>query len=121
FVVHGSDGLDEITTTGATLAFEICRGTVQHRSLNPADFGVPQAHAADLKGGDKTTNCAIARKILEGERGPARDVVLVNSAAALVAAGKAGDFLEGMALAAESIDSGAAGSKVKALAQFTGQ
>jgi anthranilate phosphoribosyltransferase len=119
FVVHGSDGLDEITTTGTTLAFEIHQGAVERRSLDPADFGVPQAHAADLKGGDKAANRAIASTILEGERGPRRDIVLVNSAAALMASGRAESFREGMQLAAHAIDSGAAGVKVKALADFT--
>jgi anthranilate phosphoribosyltransferase len=118
FVVHGSDGLDEITTTGSTLAFEIRHGAVERRILNPEDFGVPRASAADLQGGDKTANCEITRKVLEGERGPRRDIVLVNAAAALVAAGKAGDFVEGAALAAESIDSGAAAAKVAALAAW---
>jgi anthranilate phosphoribosyltransferase len=118
FVVHGSDGLDEITTTGPTLAFEIRQGIVERRDLDPADFGVPRAPIADLKGGDKEANCTIARTILEGAHGPHRDIVLVNSAAALVAAGKAEDFREGMTLASESIDSGAAKNKVRALAEF---
>jgi anthranilate phosphoribosyltransferase len=115
FVVHGSDGLDEITTTGPTLAFEVQHGAVERRTLNPEDFGVPPASAADLQGGDKDANCAIARKVLGGERGPRRDIVLVNASAALVAAGRADSFLEGVAVAAESIDSGAAAAKVKAL------
>src|SRR5205085_342575 len=70
FVVHGSDGLDEITTTGSTLVFEIRDGAVNRRTLNPEDFGVPRAAAADLEGGDKETNRAIVRSILAGERGP---------------------------------------------------
>jgi anthranilate phosphoribosyltransferase len=119
FVVHGSDGLDEITTTGPTLVFSITGGRVERCSLTPADFGVPIAHAADLKGGDPERNSEIARAVLSGRRGPQRDIVLVNSAAALVAAGKAADFGEGMELAARSIDSGAALAKVEALARFT--
>jgi anthranilate phosphoribosyltransferase len=119
FVVHGSDGLDEITTTGPTLAFEIRAGQVERRELHPSDFGVPQVDAAALKGGEREVNCAIANEILAGAHGPQRDIVLVNSAAALVAAGKAEDLLEGMTVAAQSIDSGAAAAKVTALAEFS--
>ncbi len=119
FVVHGSDGLDEITTTGPTLAFEIRNGAVKRRTLTPDDFGVAIARPEDLKGGDRERNCEIAREILEGARGPQRDIVLVNAAAALVAAGRARDFREGVALAARAIDSGAARGKAEALARFT--
>src|ERR1039458_9771825 len=98
FVVHGSDGLDEITTTGSTLAFEIREGRVERRTLEPEDFAIHRAAAAaDLKGGDHARNFEIAQAVLGGERGPRRDIVLVNSAAALVAAGKVDTFLEGMA------------------------
>jgi anthranilate phosphoribosyltransferase len=119
FVVHGSDGLDEITTTGPTLAFEIRQGEVTRRTLTPDDFGVALARPEDLKGGNRETNLAIAREILEGAHGPRRDIVLVNSAAALVAVGRARDFREGVALAAAAIDSGAARGKAEALARFT--
>ena len=119
FVVHGSDGLDEITTTGPTVAFEIRGRAVTRRTLDPGDFGVALAAAADLKGGHKQANCAIARMVLEGGFGPQRDIVLVNAAAALVAAGKAGDFREGMSAAAASIDTGAARRKAEELASFT--
>jgi anthranilate phosphoribosyltransferase len=119
FVVYGSDGLDEITTTGPTLAYEIRRGEVSRRTLAPADFGVEPAPLEELKGGEPEENCEIARAILAGARGPKRDVVLVNAAAALVVAERAGDFAEGMAVAAESIDSGAAWRKVEELAAFT--
>lgn len=119
FVVHGSDGLDEITTTGPTLAFEIRHGEVTRRTLAPGDFGVATARLEDLKGGDRQTNLAIAREILEGGHGARRDIVLVNSAAALVAVGRARDFREGVALAAGAIDSGAARERAEALARFT--
>jgi anthranilate phosphoribosyltransferase len=121
FVVHGSDGLDEITTTGPTLAYEIGGGKVSRRSLTPEEFAVPRASLEDLRGGDQETNCAIARSVLDGARGPKRDIVLVNAAAALVAAGRARDFRNAMMLAAESIDSGAALGKVEELAKFTQQ
>jgi len=119
FVVHGSDGLDEITTTGLTEVFEVRNGGVEMRVLEPGDFGVRQAALEDLKGGDPARNLEIARAVLAGEHGPARDIVLVNAAAALVAAGLVTTFLEGMAVAVVSIDSGAAQGKVQELARFT--
>jgi len=119
FVVHGSDGLDEITTTGSTTVFEVTANNVQPLSWSPADFGIPQARAADLAGGDREYNRQIALAILEGTLGPSRDIVLVNAAAALVAAGVAANLHEGMRRAAESLDSGAARSKLERLAEFT--
>jgi len=121
FVVHGSDGLDEITTTGATLVFEIHGGQVARRTLEPEDFAVPRAAAEDLMGGDKARNLEIATAVLAGARGPQRDIVLVNAAAALVAAGRVKTFLEGMAIGMVSIASGAARRKVAELAEFTGR
>ena len=121
FVVHGSDGLDEITTTGSTLAFEIRNGEVTRLSLMPEDFGVNRTSGETLLGGDREANCEIARAVLGGASGPRRDIVLVNASAALVAAGQARDFRQGMALAALSIDSGAALAKAQELARFTQQ
>jgi anthranilate phosphoribosyltransferase len=118
FVVHGSDGLDEITTTGPTLAFEIHGERVERRTLSPEDFGVARAPASALKGADREANAAIAHAVLEGATGPQRDIVLVNASAALVAAGKAADFRAAMKIAGDSIDSGAAWKKVEAMAQF---
>ena len=118
FVVHGTDGLDEITTTAATLVWEVRAGKVAERTLVPADFAVATAHTADLKGGDLARNLEIANAVLSGAHGPQRDIVLVNAAAALVAAGLASTFLEGMALGVVAIDSGAARGKVTALAEF---
>jgi anthranilate phosphoribosyltransferase len=118
FVVHGSDGLDEITTTGPTLAFEIHGGRVERRTLSPEDFGVERADASALKGANRETNVAIARAILGGATGPQRDIVLVNASAALVAAGKAVDFRAGVEIARASIDSSSAVKKVEALARF---
>jgi anthranilate phosphoribosyltransferase len=119
FVVHGSDGLDEITTTGPTLAFEIRGGKVERRTLEPEDFAVRRVTPQDLAGGHQARNFEIATAVLAGERGPQRDIVLVNAAAALVAAGMVDTFLEGMAIGTVSIDSGAARRKVEALAEFT--
>ncbi len=119
FVVHGSDGLDEITTTGPTLALEVRGGAIAHHTLTPEDFCVERGSANDLKGGDSAENATITRAILAGEKGPKRDIVLVNAAAVLVAAGRAEDFKEGVQKAAESIDSGAARRKAEDLAAFT--
>lgn len=115
FVVHGSDGLDEITTTGPTLAYEIRDGEVERRTVESADFAVRTAVPEELHGGSKTRNCQIAHAVLEGERGAPRDIVIANASAALVAAGRVETFLEGAAIAAVSIDSGAALHKVEAL------
>ena len=119
FVVHGSDGLDEITTTGSTTVFEVKPGEVKQLEWHPRDFGLPQTDASALKGRSLDENCAIARAILGGEKGPCRDIVLANAAAALVVADKASDLLEGVKLAALSIDSGAAARKLDALVRFT--
>ena len=119
YVVHGLDGLDEITTTGETRAFEIRGGAIAEHTLSPDDFGVPAATANDLKGADKETNREIALEVLRGGKGPKRDIVLVNSAVALVAAGKAGTFIEGMRLGAEAVDSGRAMEKLQAMAAFS--
>ncbi len=119
FVVHGSDELDEITTTGPTVAFEIARGEVSRLELTPETFGVARASGQDLKGGDREANAATVRAILAGQPGPKRDIVLVNASAALVAAGAAADFAEGLRVAAGSIDSGRALGKLEALAALT--
>ena len=119
FVVHGSDGLDEITTTGETLLLEVMKGAIVHHTVTPEDFGVGRASAESLKGGGLVENCAIATSVLRGEKGPARDIVLVNAAAALVAAGKASHFREGVEAGARAIDSGAAMAKVEQLAYIS--
>jgi anthranilate phosphoribosyltransferase len=92
---------------------------VERREVTPADFGVPTAKGQDLKGGDPARNAEIARSVLQGRGGAARDIVLVNASAALVAAGKAKDFAGGVRLAKESIDSGAAFEKLRRLAEFS--
>ena len=119
FVVHGSDGMDEITTTAPTLVFEIRDGEVKRRELEPADFGIRTAEPAELEGGDQARNLEIAGSVLAGDHGPARDIVLVNAAAALQAAGMVETLREGVAKAAESLDSGAAKGKVEEVRKFT--
>lgn len=121
FVVHGRDGLDEISTTDETFVAEIQAASVTAKRVRPDDFGIPRAQMADLAGGDAEVNAQLVRSVLEGQFGPRRDIVLVNSAAALVAASRAKDWLEGMALARKSIDSGAALGKLEALAKFSRQ
>lgn len=106
WVVHGADGLDEISTTGYTKVSECRDGAVNTFYVHPADFGLPKAAPAQLLGGEAADNAAIARRILQGERGPARDIVLLNAAASLLIAGRAPAVVDGIARAAQAIDSG---------------
>ena len=115
FVVHGADGLDEISNTGPSHISEVHEGVVRGSTVRPEDFGLPRASIQDLRGGDRGENAEIIRRVLAGEAGPRRDIVLMNAAAALVVGGKARDFKEGVALAAQSIDSGAAAAKLAGL------
>ncbi|MDX1691149.1 MAG: anthranilate phosphoribosyltransferase [Acidimicrobiia bacterium] len=108
FVYFGEDGLDEITTTAPTFIYRLVDGEVTHAEFTPEDFGVARASMDDLLGGTVEENAAITRSILEGEPGPKRDIALVNASAAIVAAGLAGGFVEGVEVAAEAVDSGAA-------------
>jgi anthranilate phosphoribosyltransferase len=121
FVVHGNDGLDELTTTTTTTVTEIRRGKLETYEVQPAGLGLPKAAAADLTGGEPAENAAITRAILNGEKGPKRDIVLLNAAFAIMAGGKADTPQEGIAAAAESIDSGAALNKLNQLAELTQQ
>ncbi len=118
FVVHGSDGLDEVTTTGPTLALEVRAGSVTRTTLTPEAFGVPRALREQLIGGGREQNASVTRSVLAGSAGPQRDIVLVNAATALVAAGRADGFREGVRLAADSIDSGSASSALDRLVQL---
>ncbi len=119
FIVHGNDGLDEFTTTTTTTVTEIRRGKLETYEVQPAGLGLPKAAAADLTGGEPAENAAITRAILNGEKGPKRDIVLLNAAFAIMAGGKADTPQEGIAAAAESIDSGAALKKLNQLAQIS--
>jgi anthranilate phosphoribosyltransferase len=119
FVVHGADGLDEISLSGETRVAEVRSGTVRSYHVSPEDFGVKPAPLEAVAGGDAAANARIVVGILRGERGPKRDIVLVNSSAALVAAGVAGDFREGVRRGAEAIDSGAARKKLEDLVAFS--
>jgi anthranilate phosphoribosyltransferase len=106
-VFRGQDGLDELTTTGLSTVHEIASGEVRERTLDPADLGLGRATPADLTGGDASMNADIARSVLAGDRGPRRDVVVLNAAAALDVAEVATSLEDGIEKAVESIDSGA--------------
>jgi len=115
WVVHGADGLDEISTTGYTKVSECREGAVNTFYLHPADVGLPKSPPESLRGGDAGDNAAIARAILAGEPGPRRDIVLLNAGASLLIAGKASAVPEGIAMAAEAVDSGRAAQVLEAL------
>lgn len=108
WVVHGADGIDEISTTGYTKVSECRDGAVHTFYVHPAEFGLPKAAPADLAGADAAVNADIVRRVLEGQRGAPRDIVLLNAGAALFVAGRADAVGTGIRLAAEAIDSGAA-------------
>ena len=118
-VVHGLDGLDEITITGPTRVAEVREGTVRSYEVTPEEFGLPRAAIKEISGGDAVGNAVIIREVLRGTSSARRDVVLLNAAAALVAAGKADHLGDAVPLAARSIDSGAAMAKLEALVQFS--
>jgi anthranilate phosphoribosyltransferase len=118
FVVHGHDGLDEVSTTGPTDVWRVSTGQVEKHLWLPADFGVKRAFLSALAGGDAARNAQITRDILNGASGPPRDIVLVNAAAGLLAAGLVNDLLAGMAEATRSIDSGAASGKLESLQKY---
>jgi anthranilate phosphoribosyltransferase len=119
FVVHGRDGLDEITITGPTLVAEIRCGRVHAYDIAPEDFAIKRGSLADISGGDVQANADIIQELLAGKRSPRRDVVLLNSAAALVAAGRSDSMADALPLASAALDSGAARAKLEALVRFT--
>ena len=108
FIVHGSDGLDEITLTGPTQISELNDGTISTYEVNPEDFGLQTAPASALQGGDAEENAQLLLQVLQGEEGPRRDVVLLNAAAAIAAGGGAKTLAEGVEKARQAIDSGRA-------------
>lgn len=119
WVVHGADGLDEISTTGYTKVSECRGGTVNTFYIHPSEFGLAKASPADLKGGDAATNAAIARSVLDGAAGPPRDVVLLNVGAALLVSGRVADVRSGIARAREAVDSGAARTVLERLVAYS--
>jgi anthranilate phosphoribosyltransferase len=119
WVVHGADGLDEISTTGYTKVSECRAGSVSTFYVHPGDFGVPKAAPADLRGGDAADNAVIAKAVLAGEKGPARDIVVLNAAAALLIAGHSPTVRDGIARASEAIDKGAARAALEGLIEIS--
>ncbi|MGQ9609522.1 MAG: anthranilate phosphoribosyltransferase [bacterium] len=119
FVVHGDDGLDEITITGKTYVTELKNNQLQSYTIEPEDFGISRADKISLIGGSAEENAKIALDILRGEKGPKRDIVLLNAAAAIVAGGKVDNIREGIKLAEESIDSGKAMQKLDLLRKLS--
>ena len=117
WVVHGADGLDELSTTGYTKVSECRDGAVHTFYLHPADFGVTKAAAADLAGGDAAENAGIVRGVLDGRKGPARDVVVFNAGAALLVAGRVASVPDGLRAAEAAIDSGAARATLDRMVQ----
>ena len=119
WVVHGSDGTDELTTTGPSYVAALENDEIRAFEVTPADAGLPTASLEDLKGGDAEHNAAALRGVLAGEPGPYRDIVVFNAAAALVVAGRSPDLKEGAAKAADAIDTGAATAKLEKLIEIT--
>ena len=118
FVVHGAGGLDEISLSGETTVGDVHRDVVRIYQVTPEDFGLERAPLDAIAGGDASHNAALIRAILSGERGPRRDIVVANAAAAILASGRAADFLEGAQLASASLDSGKALAKLDSLISF---
>jgi anthranilate phosphoribosyltransferase len=118
FVVHGAGGLDEISLSGETHVAEVKGGTVRRFTVTPEEFGVSRASLESLRGGSAAENAAIIHRVLTGEAGPPRDIVVINAAAALVAAGIATDFHEARELATAAISSGKAREKLASLVAF---
>jgi anthranilate phosphoribosyltransferase len=119
FVVHGADGLDELSTTGSNKVSDVYNGQIHTYYLDPQELGLQRANLSDLAGGTAEDNAAITQTLLKGGQGPKRDVVLLNAAAVLVIGGKAANVKEGLAIAEEAIDSGSALNKLQHLTEFS--
>jgi anthranilate phosphoribosyltransferase len=127
-VVHGADGLDELSTTGPSTVYRWRQqdgldpdAEIKPEVINPVVLGLAPASIGDLQGGDAATNAALARRVLEGEKGPQRDIVLLNAAAGLMVAGIATGLEDGLDLAARSLDSGAAADRLERLVAVSGE
>ncbi|PIU82848.1 MAG: anthranilate phosphoribosyltransferase [Elusimicrobia bacterium CG06_land_8_20_14_3_00_38_11] len=121
FVVHGIDAIDEISITGKTQISELKNGIIKTYTVKPEDFGLKKAKVGDIAGGDAKENAKIILDILTGKKGPKRDIVLLNTAAVLTAAGKSKNFKEGIELAQRSIDLGKALKKFEELKKYCGK
>ncbi|HUI93629.1 MAG TPA: anthranilate phosphoribosyltransferase [Chitinivibrionales bacterium] len=120
YVVHGGDGLDEITVTAETRVAELSNGNVTSYDIRPEDFGINRAALADIAGGTARENAAIVKDVLNGKKGPRRDIVVLNAGFAVAASGLAADPKQGIAMAQEAIDKGKAMEKLQKLAAKTG-
>jgi anthranilate phosphoribosyltransferase len=121
FVVHGTDGMDEVTLSAPTIVWDVRKGVVKRYLFDPRSVGFEYASTQELKGGDAATNASILKGILSGAKGPGRQAILLNAAFAVVAGGKADDIREGIEKAARSIDSGAAMSRLEAFLGVLGR
>jgi anthranilate phosphoribosyltransferase len=119
FVVHGHDGLDELTTTTISTVHELRDGRVYTSELDPAELGLTRATLEQLRGGDVATNVEAARRVLDGEPGPHRDIVLLNAAAGFVVSGLVDELVEGLEAARASIDGGAAGAVLERVVEIS--
>jgi len=119
WLVHGHDGMDEITTTGPTDVVEMKAGMIRHFTLEPEHAGLPRSQLDALKGGDAAQNTEALQNLLRGARSPYRDIVLFNTAAALIIAGKAADLPQGVKIAGTAIDNGGAQKTLDALVRIT--
>jgi anthranilate phosphoribosyltransferase len=119
FVVHGAGGIDELSPAGPNLVCEVVEGRVREREIDPLDLGIPRCDPGELRGGSPEENAAAIRSILAGEDGGRRSAVLLNAAGAIAAAGHAADLREGVGLAREAVDSGAAGERLEQLIAFS--
>ena len=118
-VVHGADGLDELTTTGRSSVIQVEHDVVRQYEVSPGELGLEQVTSADLRGGDSAENARLARRILDGERGPRRDLILLNAAAGIVVAGLADDLVEGLDRAEKAVDDGAAATALENLVKVS--
>ncbi len=119
FVVHGAGGVDELSPAGPNLVFEVVGEEVRERTVDPADLGIERCQPAELRGGNAAQNADAIRRVLAGENGARRDAILLNAAATVAAAGLADDLKDGLELAREAIDSGAAAERLEQLVAFS--
>ena len=121
FVVHGAHGVDELSPAGSNLVCEVVDGEVRRREIDPLDLGVPRCHPDELRGGNPAENARHIRDVFDGAGGGRRSAILLNAAGAIAAGGHARDLAEGLGLAQEALDSGAAGARLEELVAFSQQ
>jgi len=119
YVVHGAGGIDELSPSGPNLVCEVVEGAVHEREIDPLEFGVPRCDPAELRGGSPAENAAVIREVFAGKEGGARSAILLNAAGAIAAAGHAADLRDGLEVAREALDSGAAASRLDELVAFS--